>query len=102
MPQLKIAAASLHSNGFYWSVQTPQGWTYYEHSSGAFTYARKYMLRNRKEMSAFSMLNKISINLCTFDEAELIRKLIRNSCKGITKAQYGWLVGIYERQERAW
>ena len=102
MQKIQIRAVSLHSSGFFWSVVTPLGQTNYIHSAGAFTYAQKYCLKHRKEMSAFSILARIIVNLLTVEEAELVAALRKNSCKGITKAQYGWLVGIYERQERAW
>jgi hypothetical protein len=88
--------------GRYWYVKTPTTTTHYEHAEGAFTYAQKYLLRHRKEMSAFAMLDSISINLCSVEEADLIKKLKKNKCKGITKSQYGWLKGIYERQVREW
>jgi hypothetical protein len=68
---------------------------------GASESVRKRILRERKESSAFSMVKNISINLLSHKDAELVNKLKSSFCLGITPRQYGYLKGIYERQERS-
>lgn len=65
-------------------------------------WVRKTMKRYYKESVAFSILGDIGVNLLSCRERELVDKLIKNRCKGITKKQYGWLRGIHERQQREW
>lgn len=65
-------------------------------------YARKIFKRYVKESAAFSMVMQIAVNLLCQKDNEFINKLIKNKCKGISKAQYGYLKGIHERQERDW
>lgn len=86
----------------FWTVQTPKSRTCYEHYEGALQFVHKYILRERKEMSAYSMVQAVSENLLNIDETALIRTLKRTKCRGITKKQYGYLKGIHERQEREW
>lgn len=89
-------------NYIYWTVDIDGDVTTYADVEAAYKSAAKRFKRYYKESAAFSMLSKVSANLCTIDEWEFIKKIRRTKCKGITPKQYGYLKGIYERQERAW
>jgi hypothetical protein len=93
---------SLIANSGFWQVTINGNTTNYEESAAAYEYARKKLKRVFKEQAAFSRVSKVSVNLLSIDEAKFIRKMIKSKCAGITKAQYGFLAGIYERQEREW
>lgn len=63
---------------------------------------KKIWKRYYKENAAFSMIEKIAQNILTIQELDFVRKLQRSRCKGISLKQYGYLKGIYERQQREW
>jgi hypothetical protein len=64
--------------------------------------AKKRWKRYYKESAAFAMVSSLYSNLLSLDELDFIKHLVKVKCKGITKAQYGYLKGIHERQEREW
>jgi len=84
----------------YWIVEFRGERKIFEQYEGATNYALKIWKRYYKEQAAYSMLLGISINLLSVEEAEFYTKLSKSKCKGISKAQYGYLKGIHERQER--
>jgi hypothetical protein len=51
-----------------------------------------------REQSAWSKLQNINRRLLTCVEDTFICKLLKSKCLNITKRQYGYLSGIYERQ----
>lgn len=96
------SSPSLITGNIFWLVKTPTTETAYPTCHSAFDYARRYMKRHYKESAAYSRVLQVSTNLLTIQELELVQKLLRNKCKGITSKQYGYLAGIYERQQREW
>lgn len=70
----------------------------------AITYANKVWTRYYKEQAAFSMLQTIAVNMLCISNGDfdLCSKLNKTNCVGITKRQYGYLVGIHERQQKEW
>ena len=93
---------TLRPGQFYWRVTIDSNTTNYADCGGAYDYVRKYIKRYYKECCAFSMVSTLSYNLLSTDELALVSKLRRFKCKGITKAQYGYLKGLHERQQREW
>lgn len=66
----------------------------------AWEYLHKRINREIRQQKAFARIaNQLDVELLTVTEARLIKKLIKTKCDGITKKQYGWLVGICERQK---
>lgn len=85
-----------------WDVTFNDKTERFNNPEAAQEYARKIFKRYVKESAAFSMCMTIAVNLLSVRDSEFIAKLIKNKCKSITKAQYGYLKGIHERQEREW
>jgi hypothetical protein len=107
MPPLRVYKNKSEHSRTVWSVAIPmsQGGYNYHHfisPDGAFEFAKQWIKRFYKECVAYSCLQTIAVNRLSVEEHGLIQKLLRTRCKGITKAQYGWLRGIHERQEREW
>lgn len=101
--KIKIKAnKSLVGGYFYTVLAPPHGKVVFETGEGALAYAHKFITRWQKESAAFSMVRQIGINLLNVADSCFIQKLQRNKCKGISKSQYGYLKGIYERQQREW
>jgi hypothetical protein len=101
----RIRAIKVHSNPltFYWSVIHPNGnSTHYEKYEAAFAYVVKKLKRELKEQVAYSRALKISINLLALIERAFVTEMLKCKCIGITKKQYGWIAGIYERQQKEW
>lgn len=92
----------LFKDGHVWCVVFNKDSSWFENYEGATEYALKVYKRYYKEQAAYSRLCQISSNLLSVEERAFYNKLVRTRCKGITKAQYGFLTGIYERQEREW
>lgn len=86
----------------WWQVIFNGGINSFPTIEGAHNHANKVWLRYRKEQSAFSMLNDVAVNLLDVKDIEFVQKLLKTKCAGITKAQYGYLKGIHERQKREW
>lgn len=86
----------------YWKARFNNRHEWFHTFDAAALWAKKEMKRFYKESTAFSVLNDLKKELLACRELELYDKLKRNKCKGITKAQYGWLRGIHERQTREW
>ena len=84
----------------YWIVEFRGERKIFEQYEGATNYALKVWKRYYKEQAAYSMVRNLSVNLLTVEEKLFRDKLIKVSCKGITKSQYGYLKGIHERQDR--
>lgn len=85
-----------------WVVTYGSNSVYFVESIGAQEYVRKKSKRILKESAAFARLQGIAVNLLSHEEFELVQKLKKTKCAGISPKQYGWLAGIYERQKRAW
>lgn len=65
-------------------------------------YAEKLVTRAYKEMVAYSIICHLETWLLPSREEELVVKLRDLKCIGITKRQYGYLRGIWERQKGKW
>lgn len=86
----------------YWYVRTKdefgvQDERYFIFSEGAFDYWRKFETDAHYRIKARRLINKIDTDKLNTKERLFIAKLFRKSCRGTTKGQYGYLVGIYER-----
>ena len=92
----------LHKIQKYLAVEFRGTRTLFEQHEGATEFALKQWKRYYKEQSAYAMLGTLSVNLLNTEELDLYNKLCKNKCRGITKAQYGYVKGIHERQEREW
>jgi hypothetical protein len=84
----------------YWNLNY-QGFT--DIPFCTFEGAMHYLLKNTEQdirtQKAFSRYNnELDLKLVTIAEFGMLEKLIKKQFKGITKKQYGWLVGIIERQ----
>lgn len=89
----------------YWNLQILAPISYsnwFQTHEGAVTKAKQVFTRYRKECSAYSMATQIQFLFLTTIEYEFVYKVLKNKCKGITESQYGYLKGIYERQQRKW
>jgi hypothetical protein len=104
--KIKIKSSPSLTGGLFWNVTIThngiQRTTSYCEPAGAYEFARKKLKRAFKEAAAYSRLVTLSINLLSTDELALVKKLTKSKCAGITKAQYGYLTGIHERQQREW
>lgn len=98
---MKILLRKDQTNG-YWKLRMGSYNNWFLSFEAAATEAKKRWKRYYKESAAFAMLGNISRNLLSIDELALVQSLHRTKCRGITKAQYGYLKGIHERQEREW
>lgn len=96
------SSPSLITGNIFWTVKTPTCTTSWPTHEGAFQFARKYILRYTKEHAAYSRVLEISMNTLSLNELQLVHKLLKTKCRGITPKQYGYLAGIYERQQREW
>lgn len=74
----------------------------FNNPTAAYEYAKKTFKRYYKEQAAYSMVQTISVNLLCLRDVEFITKMKANKCKRISTAQYGFIKGIHERQERDW
>ena|SRR5271165_7133225 len=88
--------------GEIWQVSVPGNSYHYYNFDTALKFLNRYITRAYKESSAYSMARTISSNMLTCDEQDLVRKLVKPKCRGITVKQYGYLKGIHERQQREW
>jgi len=88
--------------GKCWAVKISDKPLFFECFEDAHRYMSKTLKRMYKEASAFSMARTVSANMLNLAEKDLVRKLCRNKCKGITPKQFGYLKGIHERQQREW
>jgi hypothetical protein len=86
----------------YWKARFDNKHEWFRTFEAADLWARKEVKRWYKESAAYACLTGLRINQLTCREAEFYDKLYLNKCKGITKAQYGYLRGIHERQQREW
>jgi hypothetical protein len=102
MNKYKIKAVKSLSGAFYFQVIEKGNTTAFSNFAAAKESVWRRLKRERKETSAFSMLVALSINLLSMQELSLYKKLAITSCKGISPRQYGYLKGIYERQDREW
>jgi hypothetical protein len=53
----------------------------------------------KREQKALDMLKKISMRLLSVREYHFIIHMDKSKCRKITKRQYGYLKGIWERQQ---
>jgi hypothetical protein len=86
----------------FWKLRIGAFHAWYVSYDAAAMEAEKRWKRFYKESAAKSMLDCVSHNLLNVADQMFISKLQRTKCKGITVAQYGYLKGIYERQQREW
>lgn len=85
-----------------WIVEFNKHETAFANYDAATEFALKIWKRYYKEQAAFARLESINPLKLSIRELDFYDDLSRTKCKGITKAQYGFLAGIYERQERKW
>jgi hypothetical protein len=100
--KLFIKAQKSITGGWFYIATQDKTTTCYSSFEAARQYGWKKLKRMQKEASAFAMISQISVNLLSVKDAELVNKLKNTKCASITPRQYGYLKGIYERQERAW
>jgi hypothetical protein len=86
----------------YWKLRVGSYHAWFTDYSAAAQEAQKRWLRFYKESAAKSMLDCIPHNSLNVADQMFISKLQKTNCKGITVAQYGYLRGIYDRQQREW
>lgn len=89
------------ANG-YWKARFNNKHEWFHSFAAAQLWAKKELTRFYKESVAWSILLDLNTKIMACRELELYDKLKNNKCKGITKAQYGYLRGIHERQQREW
>jgi hypothetical protein len=101
--KIKIhSTQTLIPGGRFWTTTINGKATHYTDYDAAFKAISKRLKREYKEAAAYSRVMKVSINLLAIHEQEFVKKLQKSKCRGITPKQYGYLAGIFERQERAW
>jgi hypothetical protein len=101
MPKAKIYKShTLY--GYVWTVDVGKARTYWDDFDKAMSWLKRALTREVKEAGAYSMARSISSNLLSIDEANLVRKLCKSKCRGITPKQWGYIKGIHERQQREW
>src|SRR5271154_4912033 len=88
--------------GYNWIVVINGISVYFEDFDTAMKHMNKTLKRMYKEASAYSMARTRSSTGLNLAEGELVRKLNKSKCKGITPKQWGYLKGIHERQQREW
>jgi len=84
----------------YWNLNY-QGFT--DIPFCTFEGALHYLLKNseqdiRTQKAVARINNELSWALLSIAEDKMLKKIVKNNCRSITKKQYGWLVGIIERQ----
>lgn len=102
MQKLQIKAQRALNGQFFYYATKDQNTAVFPTFEAARLYGWRKIKRERKEASAFAMLCNISMNFLSVKDAELVQKLKHSKAVGISPRQYGYLKGIYERQERAW
>jgi len=65
---------------------------------GAFNFWLKLEKQYIQDQKAWAKIYKLNIRLLNMHDMTFIQKLLKNKCANITKKQYGYLSGIYERQ----
>jgi hypothetical protein len=89
-------------NGYWWyECEREDGIVLkqsYKYPLGAFTALQKILKQMRWRVNGrFLIQNVIEEKLLTAKEYEFFRKMREDNCHGITKAQYGYLKGLAER-----
>ena len=102
MSKYKIKTQKAINGDYFFAVYRDGNTTAFPTFEGALNSVARRILRDRKEASAFGMVCNTSINLLSIHERQLIEKLQKTKCLGITQRQYGFLKGIYDRQQKAW
>jgi len=85
----------------YWRASFNNKHEWFITLQAAMYWSMKEAKRWYKESAAYSMLRAVVQDRMTVREQDFIIHLPAK-CKGITKAQYGYLKGIHERQQREW
>lgn len=105
-----MAKVSIHSvysvntnNVLFWEVcynRNGSGYTStaFAYADGAFAFWRQLEKQFVREQKAWAKIYSLNIRLLNMHDMTFIQKLLKNKCVGITKRQYGYLSGIYERQ----
>jgi hypothetical protein len=84
--------------GYVWGAQVGKTITYWGDFDKALAALNRMMTRVWKEESAYSMVRTIRAIDLNVAEADLVRKLCKSKCRGITPKQWGYIKGIHERQ----
>jgi hypothetical protein len=82
----------------YWAVITHRGTTRFMYADGAFAFWLQLEKQFVRESKAWAKIYGLNIRLLNMHDMTFIRKLLKSKCNNITKKQYGYLSGIYERQ----
>jgi len=93
-----------HNNVWQVRYQLPSGnhcLVSFLYPDGAFAYWIHMETRIVRESKAWAKIYKLNIRLLSLHDMKFIQKLLKTKCVGITKRQYGYLSGIYERQINA-
>ena len=96
MPNRK---ARIYFDGRYWVVNIDGYEARFNYQVGAFNLwlqREKFIVR---ELKAWAKLQQINMRLLSMHDTVFIQKLVKHECANITKRQYGYLSGIYERQQ---
>jgi hypothetical protein len=68
------------------------------YADGAFAFWLQLEKQFVRESKAWAKIYGLNIRLLNMHDMTFIRKLLKSKCNNITKKQYGYLSGIYERQ----
>src|SRR5271168_690578 len=70
--------------GEIWQVSVPGNSYHYYNFDTALKFLNRYLKRAYKESSAYSMSRSISSNTQSGNEQDLVRKLVKVKCRGIS------------------
>jgi len=71
---------------------------YFQYPDGAISLWNTISAQVIREQKAYSKLYYINLRLLDIREGVFIRGLLKTKCLNITKRQYGYLSGLYERK----
>jgi hypothetical protein len=72
--------------------------TAFKYADGAFAFWLQIEKQFVREQKAWAKIYALNMRLLNMHDMTFIQKLLKNKCSNITKRQYGYLSGIYERQ----
>ena len=72
--------------------------TAFKYSDGAFAFWLQLEKQFVRESKAWAKIYGLNIRLLNMHDMIFVQKLLKSKCNNITKRQYGYLSGIYERQ----
>ena len=95
--------AEIKRNQFnHWTLSYPKSGnittTTFKFPDGAFAFWLQLEKQFVRESKAWAKIYGLNIRLLNMHDMIFIQKLLKSKCNNITKRQYGYLSGIYERQ----